>query len=343
MVEKYCISPDASILDAMKKIDDAAIATVVVCEAGKVKGVLTDGDIRRAIIGGAALTAPISEYYTRTFVSVGPEALRADVLDLMQARVIEQIPIVDQDGDLKGIHTLHKLLGNETRPNWAVIMAGGKGTRLGKLTESTPKPMLKVAGKPILERLVLHLISYGIKQIFISVNHLSHVIEGYFGDGSKWGCSIEYLREGEPLGTGGALSLLPETPDHPVILMNGDLLLEADISQMIQFHEMHDFYATMGVHCYFHEVPFGCIETDGNRMIGLEEKPLLTKTINGGVYVLSPAAVQSVPGNSFFPVTGIFEEALNKNLSCGAYPLDGEWVDIGLPEQLDRARGQSPD
>ncbi len=340
MVEKYCISPDASILDAMKKINDAAIATVIVCEAGKVKGVLTDGDLRRAIIGGAALAAPITEYYTKTFVSVGPEALRADVLDLMQARIIEQIPIVDKDGALKGIHTLHNLLGNETRPNWAVIMAGGKGTRLGKLTETTPKPMLKVAGKPILERLILHLISYGIKRIFISVNHLSHVIEGYFGDGSRWGCSIEYLREEAPLGTGGALSLLPKEPDHPLVLMNGDLLLEADISQMILFHEAHDFYATMGVHGYFHEVPFGCIETAGIRMTGLEEKPVLTRTINGGVYVLSPDAVQSVPENSFFPVTRIFEEALSKNLPCGAYSLDGDWADVGMPEQLKQARGK---
>jgi NDP-sugar pyrophosphorylase family protein len=203
--------------------------------------------------------------------------------------------------------------------------------------------MLKVAGKPILERLVLHLISYGIKRIFISVNHLSHVIEDYFGNGSKWGCSIEYLREEQPFGSGGALSLLPETPDHPVILMNGDLLLEADISQMIQFHEMHDFYATMGVHYYSHEIPFGCIQTEGERMTALKEKPLITETINGGVYILSPDAVQSVPIESFFPVTQIFEEALQKKMPCGAYPLDGDWIDVGMPAQLSQARGQSPD
>jgi dTDP-glucose pyrophosphorylase len=339
MIEKYCIEPGVSILDAMKKINDAAIATVAVCEGGKVLGLLTDGDLRRAIIGGASLTDPIAEYYTKKFISVGPDALRADVLELMQARVIEQIPIVDENGALKGIHTMHSILGHGTKPNWAVIMAGGKGTRLGKLTENTPKPMLKVAGRPILERLVLHLVSYGIRHIYLAVNHLSHVIEDYFGDGSTWGCSIEYLREDEPLGSGGALSLLPEQPQHPLILMNGDLLIEADLAQMLMFHEAHDFYATMGVHYYSHEVPFGCLETEQNRIVALEEKPVLTKTINGGVYVLSADAVQNVPNASFFPITSLFEKALSENRSCGAYPLDGDWVDVGLPEQLRQARG----
>lgn len=343
MLDKYCIAPGTSILDVLKKINAAGISMVVVCEGKKALGTLTDGDIRRALIGGADLSSPISTYYTRQFISVDPDALRADVLDLMRARVIEQIPIIDCKGELKGIHTMHSILGHSAKPNWAVIMAGGKGTRLGKLTESIPKPMLKVAGKPILERLVLHLISYGIRRIFISVNHLSHVIEEYFEDGSKWGCSIEYLREEEPLGSGGALSLLPGIPEHPVVLMNGDLLIEADISQMLSFHEAHDFYATMGVHYYSHEIPFGCIGIDQNRIVGLEEKPVLTKTINGGVYVLSPDAVQSVPGNSFFPATCIFEEALSKNLPCGAYPLDGDWADVGLPEQLKKARGISCD
>ena len=341
MVDKYSIAPDASILEAMKKINASAIATVVICEDGKAVGVLTDGDIRRALIGGASLDHPVENYYTQNFISVGPDALRADVLELMQARTIEQIPVIDEQGDLRGIHTLHKLLGNDAKPNWAVIMAGGKGTRLGKLTASIPKPMLKVAGKPILERLVLHLVSYGIKRIFISVNHFSHVIEDYFGDGSKWGCSIEYLREDQPLGSGGALSLLPDPPEDPVILMNGDILLEADFSQMLAFHGTHDFYATMGVHYYSHEVPFGCIVVERNQIMGLEEKPILTKSINAGVYVLSPEAVQSIPKNTFFPITNLFESSLLRGRACGAYSLDGDWIDVGDPEQLKEARGES--
>lgn len=339
MIEKYSIAPETSILEAMKQINVSSIAMVVVCENGKVIGVLTDGDIRRAIISGAALTDPVQNHYTSNFISVGPDALRADVLELMQARTIEQIPVIDGHGALKGIHTLHKLLGNDPKPNWAVIMAGGKGTRLGKLTAETPKPMLKVAGKPILERLVLHLVSYGIRRIFISVNHLSHIIEEYFEEGSKWGCVIEYLREDVPLGSGGALSLLPEMPKHPLILMNGDLLIEADISQMLSFHEAHGFYATMGVHHYSHEIPFGCVEVSDGRIMDLHEKPILTETINGGVYCFSPDAVCAVPKDTMFPITRLFDAALASDSSCGAYPLDGEWIDIGVPEQLKKARG----
>lgn len=340
MLDKYCIEPDFCILDALKKISKAAIAMVVVCEESKVLGTLTDGDIRRALIGGADLNSPIKDYYTRDFISVGADALRADVLELMRARVIEQIPIVNAHGELKGIHTMHSILGHSIKPNRAVIMAGGKGIRLGKLTADTPKPMLKVAGKPILERLVLHLVSYGIRHIYLAVNHLSQVIEDYFGDGTRWGCNIEYLHEKEPLGSGGALSLLPEHPEQPLILMNGDLLIEADLAQMLTFHQAHDFYATMGVHYYSHEVPFGCIETDHNRITDLEEKPFLTKTINGGVYVLSPESLTTIPKGTFFPITQLFEHALKKGLPCGAYPLDGDWVDVGVPEHLKQARGQ---
>jgi len=338
-MDKYCVTLNVSILDALRVINDSAIAVAVVCEGSSVRGILTDGDLRRAQIAGADLTSSIEPYYTRDFVSVAPETSRADVLELMQARFIEQVPILDESGKFVGIHTMHSILGGEVKSNCAVIMAGGKGTRLGKLTEDIPKPMLKVVGKPILERLVLNLVGYGIREIFLSVNYLSHVIEHYFGDGSNWGCRIHYLHEDAPLGSGGALSLLPEMPNHPVILMNGDLLLEANISELLRFHKAGDFYATMGVHHYTHEIPFGCVETFENRISALEEKPLLTKTINGGVYVFSPEALKTIPKDTFFPITKIFEEALKSDKPCGAYSLDGDWIDVGMPEQLANARG----
>lgn len=337
--KEYCVSPDASILEAMRVIDSTAIATTIVCHDMKVLGILTDGDIRRALLKGAGLHDSIDPFYSKNFVKVSPEDKRADVLDLMQARVIEQIPVVNTEGSLVGIHTLHGLLGNRKKPNRALIMAGGKGTRLGKLTQSIPKPMIKVAGRPILERLILHLVGHGIRSIYVSVNHLSHVIEDYFGDGSKWGCEIIYLRETTPLGSGGALSLINEALTEPLILMNGDLLLEMDISEMIRLHDENNFYLTVGVHSYAHEVPYGCIEIKNNRVVTLEEKPLITKTVNAGVYILSPEAVNSVPKNTYYPATAIIEEALDFEKHCGAYRLDGDWIDIGEPDQLRKARG----
>ena len=340
ILKKIKVSPNISILESLSVINDSDIAIAVVCEGGLVKGILTDGDLRRALITGADLASSIDPHYTRDFVWVAPHTARVDVLELMQARSIEQVPILDGSGRLVGIHTVHSILGGGAKPNWAVIMAGGKGTRLGKLTADIPKPMLKVAGKPILERLVLHLVSHGIRDIFLSVNYLSHVIEEHFGDGSKWGCQISYLREEEPLGSGGALSLLPGLPDHPVILMNGDLLLEANISELLNFHEIGNFHATMGVRYYTHEIPFGCVEIAKKRISALEEKPLLTKTINGGVYVFSTDALKAVPKNTFFPITQIFEEALKLDNPCGAYPMDGDWFDVGMPDQLKQARGE---
>ena len=145
-----------------------------------------------------------------------PTVPRAEVLDIMQARRFEQVPIVDEQGKVIGLHLLHDILGNIARPNWAVVMAGGKGMRLRPLTEKLPKPMIRVAGRPLLERIILHLVSYGIRRIFLSVNHLAPVIEDYFEDGSKYGTKIEYLREDHPLGSGGAISLLPEIPEQAI-------------------------------------------------------------------------------------------------------------------------------
>lgn len=338
LLERLIIQQEISIFEALKKLDQSAISLVVVCQGDEVQGVLTDGDVRRALLKGADLQTPVSSYITRNFTSVFPEESRADVLELMQARVLRQVPIVDEMGRLRGIHTLHSILGREEKPNWAVIMAGGRGTRLGKLTEGTPKPMLKVAGKPILERLVLHLLSHGIRTIYLSVNYRAEVIEEYFGDGSMWGCAIMYLREPEPLGSGGALSLLPFEPKDPVIVMNGDLLMDGDLSKLIRLHSAGEYYASIGTHFYSHEVPFGCLKVDDNQIIELEEKPLVTKTINAGVYLLSREAIARIPRGTFFPITDLFKEALWKGLRCGAFDLDGDWIDVGYPEQLDLAR-----
>jgi NDP-sugar pyrophosphorylase family protein len=247
---------------------------------------------------------------------------------------------VDEQDKVVGLHLLHDILGNIARPNWAVVMAGGKGMRLRPLTEKLPKPMIRVAGRPILERIVLHLVSYGIRRIFLSVNHLAQVIEDYFEDGSKYGAEIEYLREDGPLGSGGSISLLPEIPEQPLLVMNGDLIVDANFSNMIEFHSQNDFYATMGVYSYLHQVPFGCVEIQDNKLTDLEEKPVLEKMVNAGIYVLSSQAVSAIPKNTNFPITTLFEEALKNNLVCGTFPVEKEWLDIGSPQQLRQARGE---
>jgi len=340
-MKNYCISPDASLIECMRSMDitGAGIALAVDSEF-RLIGTISDGDIRKALVKGCPLDSSIANHINRNCFHVLPTVLRAEVLDIMQARRFEQVPIVDEQGKVLGLHLLHDMLGNISRPNWAVVMAGGQGVRLQPLTENIPKPMIRVAGRPILERIVLHLVSYGICRIFISVNHLAQVIEDYFKDGSKYGATIEYLHEDEPLGSGGAISLLPEIPEHPFMVMNGDLIADVNCADMIEFHSQNDFYATMGVYSYFHQVPFGCVEIQDNRLAGLEEKPVLEKMVNAGIYVLSPQAVSAIPKNTYFPITTLFEDALKKNLACGAFAIEKEWLDIGGPQQLRQARGE---
>lgn len=340
-VSKLCLPPSGSIRDALAVIERGSEGIcLMVDENQRLLGTVTDGDIRRALLKGASLEDCVEPFARRQFTSVPVHASRAEVIDLMQARQLHQIPILDEEGRLKGLHLLHEILGSQPRPNWAVIMAGGKGTRLGELTKSTPKPMLKVAGRPILERLVLHLVGCGIRRIFISTNYLASIIEDHFGDGSRFGCRIDYLRENteEPLGTGGSLSLLPEQPEHPVFVCNGDLVTQVDVASLFDFHQEGSYLATIGVRNYAHEIPFGCLEVQDGRVNSIVEKPTVTQLINAGIYILSPEIIQRVP-RKFFPITELFDEAVRRQDRIGAFEIIDEWIDVGQREQLKQARG----
>jgi NDP-sugar pyrophosphorylase family protein len=305
-------------------------------------GTVTDGDVRRGLLKGASLNDIVEPFASKQFTSVSTCASRPEVIDLMQARQLHQIPILADNGRLEGLHLLHEVIGATPKPNWAVIMAGGKGTRLGEHTKTMPKPMLKVAGRPIIERLVYHIVGYGIRRIFISTNYLAEIIESHFGNGSGFGCSIEYLRErpDEPLHTGGSLSLLPEKPTAPVFVCNGDLVTQVDLGSMFKFHHEGGYLATIGVRSYSHEVPFGCLEANDGRVTSLVEKPTLIQLINAGMYVLSPEIIDRVPLKSY-PITNLFEEALQLGDKVGAFEIVDDWIDVGQREHLKQARGGS--
>ena len=301
-------------------------------------GILTDGDVRRALLSGATLDAPLADHAQPKFTAVLPRASRAEVIDLMRARRIGQIPIVDEQGKLVGLHLLHEMIGAEERRNWAVVMAGGQGKRLRPITEEIPKPMIRIAGRPILERVVLHLVGFGIRRIFLSVNYLPHVIEQHFGDGSRLGCRIEYLREDKPLGTAGALALLPEKPTDPLLVMNGDLVTEAEIGAMLEFHARGGQHATVGVRRYSHTVPFGCVELDGERIIQMEEKPSMVRLVNAGIYVLAPELVGRVQPGQEIGMPTLLDGCLERDEKVCAFEIHADWIDVGQRDQLRRAR-----
>jgi dTDP-glucose pyrophosphorylase len=327
--------------DALYSLEKSGLEiALVVDEQEKLLGVLTDGDIRRALLSGSTLDLAIHGMIQREFTFVGPGMGRAEVLDLMRARSISQIPILDAKGCLIGLHTMHEILGAVERPNWAVVMAGGRGERLRPLTDDLPKPMVKVAGRPILERIILHLVGFGIRRVFLSVNYMRDVIERHFGDGGDLGCRIEYLREVKPLGSGGALSLLSGRPADPMLVLNGDLLTHINVENLLAFHNRGGFAASVAVHEYIHTVPYGVVERKGERITGIREKPSQTWLANAGIYVLEPGLVERVPRDTFFPLPALIDECLDRGEAVGAFPIEGEWIDVGHPNELLRARGE---
>lgn len=335
-----CVVPHTGTLrDALLSLESSGVQMVLVLEKSVLIGIATDGDLRRGMLAGLSLDARITRVMKSDFVSVHRRMSRSNVLELMQARGISAVPIVDKSRHPEGLHLLLDVIGGKERPNAAVVMAGGKGTRLGALTTNIPKPMLPVAGRPILERTVLHLVGHGIRRIFISVNYLAEVVMHHFGDGSDFGCKIEYLQESTPLGTGGALSLLPSMSEA-VVVMNGDLITQFDVGALLDFHEAGTQAMTVGSRRYLHRVPFGCFESDGDKVIAVVEKPLLAQRINAGVYVISPGVLAHVPSGEEYPLPTLIEQCLLDKLDVCLFELDSDWIDVGLPEQLRQARGE---
>jgi NDP-sugar pyrophosphorylase family protein len=201
--------------------------------------------------------------------------------------------------------------------------------------------MIEVAGRPMLERLVLHLVGHGITTIYLAVNYMADVIEKHFGSGERFGCRIEYLRELKPLGTGGALSLLPERPTHPILVLNGDLVTRVDMTAMLEAHTQSKCAATVAVGPYQAQIPFGTVTERDGFLVALEEKPTISFLVNRGIYVLDPGALEFVPKNENFPITALFEKLLDAKKKVTVFNFDDAWIDVGAPEDLLRAHGLS--
>lgn len=332
--------------DAVEAIERTSLTIcLVIDDDGRLVGSLSDGDVRRAFLAGAALDSPVDAWCGREPQTVREGTGRAEVLDLMRALGISQIPEVDAGGRVLRLHLLREIVGGGTRPNLAVILAGGRGTRLRTVTGDLPKPMVAVAGRPIIERLVLHLVGSGIADIVLAVGYRAEVIEQHFGDGSNFGCRIRYLREDEPRGTAGPLRGLLErgdVPSDPMIVLNGDLVTSFSVSGLLSSHRGSDARLTIAVTDYVHEVPYGVVElaVPEGRVTGLREKPTWVGTVNAGVYVLQPDLIADIPDDRPVPMTELIERCLERGETVNAWRVVGEWHDVGQPKDLERARGQ---
>lgn len=338
--KKFVIGVTETILTAMRTINENGRELALVeDQAHRIVGLVTDGDIRRGLLAGLTLEAPVDAIMSRDFRFVSPGEDRIHAVEMMRILGLRHVPVLDADKRLLSIHFLRDLICADPKPNLAVIMAGGRGTRLYPLTKVCPKPMVLVAGRPILERLVMHLVGHGIRNIFLSVNYLSEVIEDYFQDGARFGCHLRYLREEKPLGTGGSLSLLPEKPTCPIVVMNGDQVTQTDVTNMLAFHRQEGVDATIGMRPYNVEIPFGVVEISRNRLVGLTEKPIKTYMVSTGIYILSPGVLSLIPHGEEYPITHLFKELHCRDRPVGAYLIEEDWIDVGTPRDLGRANG----
>ncbi|MBI2565669.1 MAG: CBS domain-containing protein [Candidatus Schekmanbacteria bacterium] len=340
LLSKICIAPEATIRDAMEAIARGGLQISLVVDGGRrLVGTVTDGDIRVALLADARMNDPIGPRCNRAYTWVHRGTSRAEIIDLMKARSINQVPILDDDHRLVGLQHLQQLIGIRKKPNWAVIMAGGRGQRLQPLTDTTPKPMLRVAGRPILERLILHLVGYGVTRIFLAVSYKADVIESYFGAGERFGCHLRYLKEQRPLGTGGGLALLPEAPEHPLLVLNGDLITQFDVEALLEFHRAQGAAATVGVGEYQHLVPYGVLTLEDGRVSGIAEKPLLVLAVNAGIYVLEPHLLARIPADRAMGLPDVLADCLDRRERVAGYRISGDWMDLGTKAQLELARG----
>lgn len=263
---------------------------------------------------------------------------RAAAAEMMRRLSIHQLPVVDSDGRVVGIELFDELVAPQDAATWVVLMAGGLGTRLRPLTENVPKPMIPVGGRPLLETIVRNFESQGFREIFLSVNYKSDVIRTHFGDGLNFGVSIGYLVEEKRLGTAGALSLLPNRPPGPIVVMNGDLLTSVNFRQLVEFHREQGALATMCVREYAFQVPYGVVQTEGSRLSAVIEKPVHNFFVNAGVYVIEPAALDLIPSGEFFDMPQLFERITSGGGTASVFPIHEYWLDIGRFDDLERAQ-----
>lgn len=333
------VSPEMPLADVIAKINASGLqVALVVAPDDCLVGVLTDGNIRRAILAGKSLRVPVSEVMNPAPTAVSAFTPRDEMLVLMRRMAIHHLPLVDNAGRVVGLVTLDELIGVAERPNWVVLMAGGLGTRLQPLTDECPKPLLAVGGKPILETILESFAEQGFKRIFLSVNFKAEMIRNHFGAGDRWGVQVEYLHESTRLGTAGALSLLPEKPSAPIVVMNGDLITRTNFENLLQFHVAQGATATMAVREYDFQVPYGVVRLDGARIEAIEEKPVQKFFVNAGIYALSPEALDHLPAETFFDMPTLFEHLITAGKSTAAFPLREYWLDIGRLEEFERAQ-----
>jgi len=333
----FVVSEDTALIETLRRIDQGNLQLAIVARDGKIVGTVTDGDVRRGLLGGVSLEASVKLVMNRTPITAQVGISNPAALNLMRKHSIHQLPIVDVEGRVVEVKLIDDLALAPQSDHWVVLMAGGLGSRLKPITDDVPKPLIRVGDRPILETVLGGFVKAGFGKFFIAVNYKAEMIREHFGDGSAWGVEIGYLEENERLGTAGALSLLPERPAQPFFVMNGDLLTTVNFEQMLKYHREHQAFSTVCVREHSVTVPFGVVDFEDHRLLGIREKPTQKFFVNAGVYLLDPGVLDHLAANEAVDMPALIERTVADGKPSVVFPLREYWIDVGRLDDLQRA------
>jgi dTDP-glucose pyrophosphorylase/CBS domain-containing protein len=338
------VSTDA-IGDVVRRIDKSRIGiALLIDDERRLTATITDGDVRRAMLAGVSFDEPAWRLLDFKSASAHPVPITRPVttaddelLHIMRAADVQHIPLLDEHGCVADLALLRALVPDTADDIRAVVMAGGFGTRLRPFTDDTPKPMLPVGDKPLLERTIENLREAGITEVNISTHYLHKKIVDHFGSGAQFGVNLRYLQEERPLGTAGALGLLGR-PTQTTLVINGDVLTTVDFRAMTEFHRSHTATLTVAVRLYEMAVPYGVIDCDDVRVTAVREKPSLRFFVNAGIYLIEPSAWDFISNGVRVDMTQMIERLIAGGGKVVSFPIREYWLDVGQPDDYERAQ-----
>lgn len=338
--KEWLVTESTTLQEAMEVLVAVGAKVVFVVDKDRrLKGTVSDGDLRRAQLASTKMDRSVVEIMNSSPISVTPDYSEKYVKSLFSKNKITEIPVLS-DGRIVDILTVHEMLEGFTYDNPVFLMAGGYGSRLRPLTADCPKPLLEIGGKPMLETTVRRFLDCGFSKFYISTHYLPDLIRDHFGDGSRFGASIEYIHEEKPLGTAGALGLLPKDEiTEPLIMINGDILTKLDFGKMMHFHREHEGIATMAVRQYDFEVPYGVVKSSNGYVKSITEKPIQSFVVNAGIYIFEPEVLNRVDQSRFLDMPNLIDNLMEEGDKVALYLVNEYWLDIGRLEDFERAKG----
>ncbi len=338
-MKNHIISQDITLLEALSRINSLPpepLVLFVVDKENRMVGTITDGDSRRALIAGASVNDKAEKIMHRNFNFMRVDDIK-NVLEIRRQKEknMKLVPVLDEQRHIKDIINLERF---KTRlPVDAVLMAGGKGERLRPLTEKTPKPLLKVGDKCIIDHNIDRLITYGIQHINVTVNYLHEQIEEHYQE-PRNGIKIVTVREPKFLGTIGSIKFVKEFFNDTVLLMNSDLFTNIDYEDFFLHFHQHEAEMSVAAIPYNVSIPYGILDLEGRNIQGLIEKPKYNYYANAGIYLIRREALNEIPDDTFFNATDLIEKLISQNRKVIRYPLNGTWIDIGNPQEYQKAQ-----